>query len=114
MLQLFDRPWCEHDPRQNRVDEEDEGVCDSGGDTIPALPTSTADCRASRCTTTTGTETEHLFELAFLKAGRMRLPTVPMLGTASSGKERRAPISPNNSSDGLALIDVLLVVSINR
>lgn len=31
-LELVDSPWREEDPREERVEEENEGVCDSGGD----------------------------------------------------------------------------------
>lgn len=31
-LQLLDSPWCEQNPREERVEQEDKGVCDSCGD----------------------------------------------------------------------------------
>lgn len=37
VLQLLDGPFGEHDPRQQRVEEEDGGVGDSSGDTVVTL-----------------------------------------------------------------------------
>lgn len=38
VLQLVDSPWCEHNPGQDGVEEEDEGIGNTSGDTIRLKP----------------------------------------------------------------------------
>lgn len=43
MLELLDGPLCEHDPGEDRVDEEDEGVGYAGCDRVAAFSAGGAD-----------------------------------------------------------------------
>jgi hypothetical protein len=70
VLQLVDSPWCEHNPCQDGVDEEEEGIGNTGGNTskgkpgssltfsfeaelpVTTLPTHTTYCRACSRTAT--------------------------------------------------------------
>ncbi|KAI6776110.1 hypothetical protein HG530_000055 [Fusarium avenaceum] len=55
-LQLFDRPRREHYPGDDRIDKEEERVCDSSCDTIAAFATCAADHRTSCSTAAAGSE----------------------------------------------------------
>jgi hypothetical protein len=56
--ELLHGPVGEHDPRDDRVDEEDEGVCDTGCDTVAAFSSTRAhDCAAGGCSAARGSNT---------------------------------------------------------
>jgi hypothetical protein len=81
VLQLVDSPRCEHDPSQDGVDEEEEGIGNTGGDTskgepgpsftfdfeaelpITALPTHATYCRARSCTATARSKSYDLLNI---------------------------------------------------
>ena len=48
LLQLLDSPVGQHDPRQQRVEQENDGVCDSGRHRVVAFAAGTAHGRACR------------------------------------------------------------------
>jgi hypothetical protein len=63
--QLLHGPVGEHDPRDDRVDEENEGVCDTGCDAVAAFPSTGAhDGAASGRATARGSDAPDLIALA--------------------------------------------------
>lgn len=56
LLELLDSPRREHYPCDDRVNEEQERVCDTGCDTIAAFATGAADHRTGRSAATAGSK----------------------------------------------------------
>lgn len=104
-LELVDGPWSEQYPREERVEEEDEGVGEACGDRRRAFTGGAAQGGAGRRAAAGCAKGEELWgDGGLVMALRRRgwrnegggrwteRRTVPMLGSASSGRDRRAPI----------------------
>lgn len=97
MLEFLDSPVGEHDPGQERVEQQDDGVGDTGGHAVVAFSSSTADGGAGGGSTAAGGEGHELYTMSALKVaqedGREGSFTEPTEGTAKSGSDKRAPMA---------------------
>ena len=93
LRELLHGPVGEHDPRDDRVDEEDERVCDTSSDAVSALSSTRAhDGAASGRATAGGGNAPYLAMLArAVLHVHVRL-TVPIAGRARKGSDSAAPM----------------------
>lgn len=94
MFEFFEGPGSEHKPGNDGIYKQKECICDTCCHAAFEYTALVADGRAGRCPTARSTEAHELFRLS-----DRRLPnlgtghTVPILGTASSGRDKRAPMT---------------------
>jgi len=70
VLEFLDGPVGEHDPGQQRIEQEDDGVGDTCSHAIVAFSSSTADGRACGSSTATGGEGHELYGVLDVKVAR--------------------------------------------
>jgi len=97
VLEFLDGPVGEHDPGQERVEEQDDGVGDTGGHAVVALAGSAADGRACGGSAAAGSECHELYTMSALRVAQEltigESLTEPTEGTAKSGSDKRAPMA---------------------
>lgn len=93
MFELLQCPRCEHKPGNDGVDKKQESICDSSRHTTLEDAALIADSRAGCGATARSTEA-HKLEITLTSVFPVteNIRTVPRLGTASSGKDKRAPM----------------------
>lgn len=98
MLEFLDGPVGEHDPGQERVEQQDDGVGDTGGHTVVAFSSSAADGGTCCGSTAAGGEGHELYTIALALSVAQEWAiggslTEPTEGMAKSGSDRRAPMA---------------------